>query len=55
MTKPCVAKMQKSDLQLSYCQDDRSRTEKDREESDHALALSLAEDLKRPNGMLSNL
>lgn len=30
--------------------DDRSRTEKDREESDHALALSLAEDLKRPNG-----
>ncbi|KAF7147026.1 hypothetical protein RHSIM_Rhsim03G0137200 [Rhododendron simsii] len=30
--------------------DDRSRTEKEREELDRAIALSLAEDLKRPPG-----
>lgn len=31
-------------------QDDRSRADRDKEELDHAIALSLAEDLKRPNG-----
>lgn len=31
-------------------QDDRSRADREKEELDHAIALSLAEDLKRPNG-----
>lgn len=30
--------------------DDRSRADRDKEELDHAIALSLAEDLNRPNG-----
>ncbi|KAK9283774.1 hypothetical protein L1049_012026 [Liquidambar formosana] len=30
--------------------DDRPRADKEKEELDHAIALSLAEDLKRPNG-----
>ncbi|PQM41897.1 protein DA1-related 2 isoform X5 [Prunus yedoensis var. nudiflora] len=30
--------------------DDRSRAQKEKEELDHAIALSLAEDLKRPSG-----
>ncbi|KDO69210.1 hypothetical protein CISIN_1g0105811mg, partial [Citrus sinensis] len=30
--------------------DDRSRADREKEELDHAIALSLAEDLKRPNG-----
>lgn len=34
----------------SLCQDDRSRAEND--DLDHAIALSLAEDAKKRNGML---
>ncbi|KAB1217809.1 Protein DA1-related 2 [Morella rubra] len=33
--------------------DDRSRSQKEKEELDRAIALSLAEDLKRPNGYRS--
>lgn len=33
-----------------FCQSDRSRSEREKEELDRAIALSLAEDLKRPNG-----
>lgn len=33
-------------------QDGRPRSDKEKEDLDHAIALSLAEDLKRPKGML---
>lgn len=34
-----------------YChQDDRPRAEREKDELDHAIALSLAEEFKRPNG-----
>lgn len=35
---------------LHHLQDDRSRANKEKEELDRAIALSMSEDLKRPSG-----
>lgn len=41
-----------SDPFPEYIQDDRARANKQKEELDRAIALSLAENLKRPQGNL---
>lgn len=39
-------------IELLFVQDDPSRAQKDKEELDRAIALSLAEDLKKRNRMI---
>lgn len=39
-------------IELLFEQDDPSRAQKEKEELDHAIALSLAEDLKKRNRMI---